>query len=41
LGWSADERARQVGDYRALIEAERAAGSLPETALDALLQPPS
>jgi glycerol-3-phosphate dehydrogenase len=41
LGWSADERARQVAQYRALVEAERAAGGLPETALDALSQPPS
>jgi glycerol-3-phosphate dehydrogenase len=41
LGWSADERARQVAQYRTLVEAERAAGGLPETALDALLQPPS
>jgi glycerol-3-phosphate dehydrogenase len=41
LGWSADERARQVSAYRALVDAERAAGGLPETALDALLQPPS
>jgi glycerol-3-phosphate dehydrogenase len=41
LGWSADERAAQVAAYRALVDEERTAGGLPETALDALTQPPS
>jgi glycerol-3-phosphate dehydrogenase len=41
LGWSAAERDRQVEEYRALIDAERSVGGLPETALDALTQPPS
>ena len=41
LGWSAAERDRQVEEYRALIDAERSTGGLPETALDALTQPPS
>jgi glycerol-3-phosphate dehydrogenase len=40
LGWSDDERERQVARYRALVEVERLAGGLPETALDALSQPP-
>ena len=31
LGWTADEAARQVASYRALIEAERAAPGLAET----------
>ena len=35
------ERNRQVAEYRALIETERSTGGLPETALDALTQPPS
>jgi glycerol-3-phosphate dehydrogenase len=41
LGWSDNERAEQAAQYRALIDEERRAGGLPETALDALLQPPS
>jgi glycerol-3-phosphate dehydrogenase len=41
LGWSDDERDRQAAAYRALIDAERTTGGLPETALDALVQPPS
>jgi glycerol-3-phosphate dehydrogenase len=41
LGWSDDERARQVAHYRALVDEERTAGGLAETALDALVQPPS
>ena len=40
LGWSAGEQARQVAAYRALIDEERAAGGLPETALDALTEHP-
>ena len=40
LGWSDDERERQVAEYRALIAEERLAGGLPETALDALSHPP-
>jgi len=41
LGWGNAERDRQVERYRALIATERLAGGLPETALDALTQPPS
>ncbi len=41
LGWSDDERASQVAAYRALVDNERKAGGLPETALDALSQPPT
>jgi glycerol-3-phosphate dehydrogenase len=41
LGWSAAERDRQIKEYRALVDAERSTGGLPETALDALAQPPS
>jgi glycerol-3-phosphate dehydrogenase len=41
LGWSDTERERQLAHYRALVDEERAAGGLPETALDALSQPPS
>jgi glycerol-3-phosphate dehydrogenase len=41
LGWSADERDRQIARYRALVGEERSAGGLPETALDALSHPPS
>jgi glycerol-3-phosphate dehydrogenase len=37
LGWSPAEVARQVSRYRASIDAERRAGGLPETALDAAL----
>jgi glycerol-3-phosphate dehydrogenase len=40
LGWSDDERREQVARYRALVDEERRAGSLPETALDALSRPP-
>ncbi len=41
LGWSDDEQQRQVAQYRALIAEEREAAHLPETALDALAQPPA
>jgi len=41
LGWSAEERQRQVAHYRALVAEERLAGELPETALDALSHPPA
>jgi glycerol-3-phosphate dehydrogenase len=41
LGWTDAERDRQVKEYRALIDTERTTGGLPETALDALSQPPS
>jgi glycerol-3-phosphate dehydrogenase len=41
LGWSDDERREQVARYRALVDEERRAGSLPETALDALSHPPA
>ena len=41
LGWSEDERASQVAAYRTLVDNERKAGGLPETALDALSQPPT
>ena len=41
LGWTDAERDRQVDRYRALIDTERTTGGLPETALDALTQPPS
>jgi glycerol-3-phosphate dehydrogenase len=41
LGWSDDERERQIARYRALVAEERLAGGLPETALDALSHPPS
>ena len=41
LGWSDAERDRQVEQYRALVDTERNTGGLPETALDALTQPPS
>jgi glycerol-3-phosphate dehydrogenase len=41
LGWGDTERERQVERYRALISTERATGGLPETALDALTQPPA
>jgi glycerol-3-phosphate dehydrogenase len=41
LGWSDDERREQVARYRALVDEERRAGSLPETALDALSRPPA
>ncbi len=34
LGWSEAERAEQVAHYRALVDEERRAGGLPETALD-------
>ena len=40
LGWTEVERARQVEQYRALIDEERRAGDLPETALNTLVQPP-
>jgi glycerol-3-phosphate dehydrogenase len=40
LGWSAAERAEQVARYRALVDEERTAGRLPETALDALTEHP-
>ncbi len=41
LGWSDAERDRQAAAYRSLIDVERTSGGLPETALDALAQPPS
>jgi len=41
LGWSGDERERQIAQYRALVAEERLAGGLPETALDALSHPPA
>jgi glycerol-3-phosphate dehydrogenase len=41
LGWGDAERDRQIERYRALIATERLTGGLPETALDALTQPPS
>jgi glycerol-3-phosphate dehydrogenase len=37
LGWDADEQARQVDQYRALVDEERRAPELPETALDAVI----
>jgi glycerol-3-phosphate dehydrogenase len=40
LGWDAEYRDQEVARYRALIAEERLAGGLPETALDALSQPP-
>jgi len=40
LGWSEAERAEQVARYHALVAGERAAGGLPETALDALTERP-
>jgi glycerol-3-phosphate dehydrogenase len=41
LGWTAADRERQATLYRALVAAERSAGGLPETALDALTERPS
>jgi glycerol-3-phosphate dehydrogenase len=41
LGWDDGEQERQVARYRAAVTAERHAGALPETALDALLQRPA
>ena len=41
LEWNDADKQRQVAAYRALIDEERRAGGLPETALDALLQPPA
>jgi glycerol-3-phosphate dehydrogenase len=41
LGWSDEERERQVAQYTALVDEERRAGELPETALDALSHPPA
>ncbi len=41
LGWSSGERREQVVRYRALVDEERRAGDLPETALDALSHPPA
>ena len=35
LGWSPDEQAEQVALYRSLVEHERTAADLPETALEA------
>ena len=40
LEWTDAERERQVDRYRTLIDAERSTGGLPETALEALTQPP-
>lgn len=39
LGWDDDEQARQVARYRALVDEERDAPGLPETAVDAILGP--
>jgi hypothetical protein len=36
LGWDAAEQERQVKAYCALVDEERTAADLPETALDAL-----
>jgi len=36
LGWDAAEQDRQVKAFRALVDEERQAADLPETALDAL-----
>jgi glycerol-3-phosphate dehydrogenase len=41
LGWTDAERDAQTATYRALIDVERTTGGLPETALDALIEPPS
>ena len=41
LGWDDVETKRQVDQYRAAVDAERRSGGLPETALDALTQPPA
>ena len=41
LGWSDTERDQQAERYRALIATERDTGGLPETALEALTQPPT
>ena len=41
LGWDDAERDRQIERYHALVEEERTTGGLPETALEALTQPPS
>jgi glycerol-3-phosphate dehydrogenase len=41
LGWDTAETQRQVERYRAAVETERLSGGLPETALDALTQPPT
>jgi glycerol-3-phosphate dehydrogenase len=37
LGWDAQEQARQVAEYRRLVDDERRAPQLPETALDAAM----
>jgi len=37
LGWSAEQQAASTAAYRALVDAERTAAHLPETALDAAL----
>jgi glycerol-3-phosphate dehydrogenase len=41
LEWTDAEKQEQATAYRSLVEDERAAGGLPETALDALSQPPA
>jgi glycerol-3-phosphate dehydrogenase len=41
LRWDETEQRRQVAAYRQLVDVERRAGGLPETALDALTRPPS
>jgi glycerol-3-phosphate dehydrogenase len=41
LNWDESEVARQVAAYRTLVEHERKSGGLPETALEALQQPPT
>jgi glycerol-3-phosphate dehydrogenase len=38
LGWSAEQQLRQVEQYRAAVDAERACTALPEAALDASVQ---
>jgi glycerol-3-phosphate dehydrogenase len=37
LGWRPDQEAASIAEYRALVDAERTAAQLPETALDAAL----
>jgi glycerol-3-phosphate dehydrogenase len=37
LGWDREEQARQVDEYRRLVEEERRAPGLPETAIDAAI----
>ena len=37
LGWTADDQAQQVADFRAIVDDERRAPALPETAIDAAI----